>query len=91
MPDVSEPLHVIGMNDAVAETFRLHLFNRQIYVFERSSIGIERPSIGAVDDDQLRYDIGNAAKLVFILPAFLLCLFCCGDIYCGAQKFKVAR
>src|SRR5271170_6809404 len=79
------------MNNAATETFRLHLLKRQTHVLERSSIRIDRLSIRTVDDNQLRYGVDNAEELVFILPALLLCLFCCGEVRHSTYKFKIPR
>src|SRR5580704_9251340 len=77
------------MNDAIEEIFRACLLNRQTGILERHSIYIDRPAIGIQDDDHLRYGVGNATKLVFILSALLLCLFCCGDVCYGAYELGV--
>jgi len=92
LPHLFEPLNVLRMNDAIAETFRQHLLNRQTVGLERYSVYIDHFAIGVVDADHLRYGVDNAAKFMRILPDFLLRLLALGDIHRGPDKFyEVAR
>src|SRR5712692_3944162 len=63
------------MKDPRAKVRSGHIFDGEAGVVEHCLIRIDRNAIRALDNNGLRYRIGNAAKLALVLPQFLFRTF----------------
>src|ERR1700687_4978294 len=60
------------MKDPRAKIRSSHVFDGQAGVVEHGLVRVDRNTVRALDNNGLRYCIGNAAKLVLVLPQLLL-------------------
>src|SRR5216683_993841 len=59
------------MKDAGTKIRGGHVFDGQAGVIEHGLVRVERNTVRALDNNGLRYSIGNAAKLVLVLQQLL--------------------
>src|ERR1700722_467129 len=75
------------MKDLGTEIRGGHVFDGQAGVVEHGLVGIDRNTVRTLDNNSLRYCIGNAAKLALVLPQLLFRTFAVFNV--GAATIPV--
>src|SRR5207244_7415404 len=60
------------MKDSGTEIRGGYIFDSEAGVIEHGLVRVDRNAVRALDNNGLRYSIGNAAKLALVLPQLLL-------------------
>ncbi len=64
----AQPLYILRMKDPCAKIRSGHIFGAEAGVVEHCLVRIDRDTARALDNNGLRYRIGNATKPTFVLP-----------------------